>query len=115
MPTMVLGEDGRLIDEKLGDDDARQVARNLHANTGEVVTLVPYEPNEDGEYEPNHDAAVTVGVHPEEQEAALAEASVANEELHALTVSELKSLAKERGVDVPAKAKKAELLAALEA
>lgn len=49
MPLMVLGEDGREIHENLSDMDAHALAQNVHAATGETVTLIPWI-EKDGEY-----------------------------------------------------------------
>jgi hypothetical protein len=42
MPIQVRGADGREIAENLGDDDAADLARNVHAASGETVTLIPF-------------------------------------------------------------------------
>lgn len=60
MPTQVRGEDGRVIAEKLGDLDALERARHVHANTGETVTLVPFRFGGNG-YVLDEKAASTFG------------------------------------------------------
>lgn len=41
MPFKVTGEDGRVLHDNLSDHDARVLAGNVHAATGEQVTLTP--------------------------------------------------------------------------
>lgn len=106
MATQVLGEDGREIAEKLGDLDALDLARNVHAATGEVVKLVPYVLKK-GKYVLDEAGARVFGA---SQAAADPEEPKA---LSDLTVKELKALAAEKDVKVPANAKKADLVAAL--
>lgn len=71
MPLMVLGEDGRELHDKLGELDAHTLAQNVHAATGETVTLVPWV-EDGGEYVLDKKAARTYpaegdAVEPEEK------------------------------------------------
>ena len=98
------GLEPRVLEEKLGDQDALELAQKVFANTGETVTLTPYKLHGDG-YVLNHEAATEW---PRPQPAAAAE------DLEKLTVKQLRALAAEKGVEVDAKAKKADLVKALE-
>lgn len=52
----------RILADKLGNDDAKDLARNVHANTGEIVTLTPYlYDDEQADYVLDHDGATTHG------------------------------------------------------
>jgi hypothetical protein len=60
----LLGEDGREILENSDDAHALEVARNVNANTGETLTLVPFKHIGDaeagtGEWVPDEDNATT--------------------------------------------------------
>lgn len=93
----------RELADNLNDLDAHTLAQRVHEATGETITLTPFAAKGDG-YVLAHKDARTIPP---------PAAEVSEEDLSALTVSELKALAAERDVDVPAKAKKADLIAAL--
>lgn len=63
MPVQIRGEDGRIVADNLSETDGQTLAVNVHANTGELVTVVPLV--HDGEtYVPDESAARTVGAAP---------------------------------------------------
>lgn len=95
MPTMVKGEDGREIAEKLGDLDAVNTARKVHSNTGEVLTLIPYV-HEKGAWVLDEENAYTFGAHATEEVPIDESGSV---DLSTLTGAQLDVLAAEKGVE----------------
>lgn len=112
MPKQVRGQDGRIIQKQLSDGDADTVARQVHANTGEVVTLVPFiDKGEDG-YVLDEDAATTVGAPPVEETAVELPEVVGDDEIESLTKDQIHALAKREGFELD-DAKKPELVADL--
>lgn len=103
MPTMVQGEDGREIAEKLGDQDARDLAAAVHNNTGETLTLTPYKQRGDGYVLDKQNAHYWPRPAPE---------PTVPSDLADYTVAQLDALLTELGVEVPANAKKADKLKA---
>lgn len=71
MPFLVKVADGdnpRALAENLSDDDARDLARRVHAATGDIVTLVPYLFSK-GQYVLDEDGAQLFGApEPEAEE-----------------------------------------------
>lgn len=62
-PTMVKAEDGHVIEDMLSDLDALDLARRVHAATGETLSLIPYVLKK-GEYV-LHEAEATVFPRPQ--------------------------------------------------
>lgn len=99
MPKQVRGADGRVIERQMSDTDADVIARNVHAATGEVVTLIPFAWNEKTEsYVLEEDQATTVGAPPVE-EVEIPDV-VTDDELKDLKVAQLKLLAAREEVDL---------------
>lgn len=116
MPTQVkvaasdaLDGEERILADKLGNDDAKDLARNVHANTGEIVTLTPYLYDEKvGDYVLDAAATQTHGSKPVEK------TDWTEESLGALSGGELNALAATHEVaDWKKSAKKDDKVAAL--
>ena len=114
MPMDVLGADGRVIKTNTDEADAKDTARNVHAATGEVVTLVPYV--FDGEnWVPDADQATAHGAEPGDapQETETTESTAAPDE--SWSVADLKKYAADHGIAFKSKDTKPTLLAAIKA
>jgi hypothetical protein len=110
MPTQVRGADGRVIMKETNDGDATQLARQVHANTGEVVTLVPFI-DKHGEWVLDEANARTFGA-PQVEETVLAD-EITDDELDALKVKDLKALAEREQVDLGDATKKDDIVEAI--